>query len=186
LDRGAENIILSRGRPERGLAFSLVEAYCGPKIILDSGTVDVKSRSYIARVDCFHLLVTIVRGYGMHSTACPGSRERRPTVAGLAAVVLCSFMSAGCLHASVLDRHQLRASPVRRLSGCSVRLGNDLGCGGRVRQLARTQNSRHACGGIYEPVLRTRCAKSSLHQGPSLTLFLSPPLPPLHPGGPCM
>jgi len=57
----------------------------------------------ISPVDCSHLLVTIVRGYGMHSTACPGPRERRPTVAGLAAVVLCSFMSLGCLHASVLD-----------------------------------------------------------------------------------
>lgn len=89
----------SRERPEPGLAFSLVEAYCGPKIILDSGIVDVNSRSYIARRLPFISLVTIPRGYGMRITACPGSWECRPTVAGLAAVLLRSAMSPGCLHA---------------------------------------------------------------------------------------
>ena len=48
---------------------------------MGSGRVDDKSRSYIA-CTLLSSLVTVPRGYGVRITACPGSWDSCPTVAG--------------------------------------------------------------------------------------------------------
>lgn len=72
--------------PGLDLLFSLVRHYCDPKIILDSGNMVVKSRSYIA-CRLLSSLCTIPRSYGVRITACPGSRDCCLTMAGPAGVL---------------------------------------------------------------------------------------------------
>jgi hypothetical protein len=155
-------------RPWLGLlVFSHSRECDEPKIKMGSGYVDDKSTSYIA-CRLLSSLVTVPRSYGMRITACPGywdsssyrSGPNRCVTAGVccrapyrrnADIIVCEPMDS--LLRPCITNKIARLCEMCRLLRCVTPT--------YLSQPVDQNSDTHdkAAGGIYEPVLRTRCAK---------------------------